>query len=125
MSEEPQEGAENWLLGMDKSYFEKNIVAQIRNWFSESPDWGSEEEYLSDAATAQSVAMNYFENLDSKSLDLLCVEIVEGECPGSSYWAAELCCSIEEANAAAIGGRLPVRFVPQNNYGRLTKNQRQ
>lgn len=115
LPEEPEEGAENWLLGMDKSYFEKNIIPHIRNWFSESPDWDSEEDYISVATTAQSVAMNYFENLDPESLDLLGVEIVEGECPGGSYWAAELRCSIEEANAAAIGGGLPVRFVPQND----------
>jgi hypothetical protein len=114
MPEEPEEGAESWLLGMDKGNYEKNIIRPIQNWFSESPNWASEEDYLSNATTAQGVAMNYFENMDQESLDLLGVEIVEGECPGSSYWAAELCCSIEEANEAAEAAGLGVRFVPEN-----------
>lgn len=46
-------------------------------------------------------AMRFFEQLDGDDCELLGVDIVEGEHPGSSYYAAELTLSVEEANAIA------------------------
>ena len=59
---------------------------------------------------AQRAALTYFQQMDDQTLDLLGVEIVEGEHPGSSYFAAELRRSVEEANRAAEKASLPVRF---------------
>jgi hypothetical protein len=39
------------------------------------------------------------------------VDIVEGEHPGSTYYAAELRGNIDEANRAAEAAGIPVRFV--------------
>jgi len=44
------------------------------------------------------VAKQYFEGLDYKILDALGVEIIEGEHPSSSYYAAELGQDIGFAN---------------------------
>jgi hypothetical protein len=42
MPQEPEEGAENWLLNVDNGYFENNVVSAIRDRFSETPYWGSD-----------------------------------------------------------------------------------
>ena len=44
------------------------------------------------------VAKQYFEGLDYKILDTLGLEIIKGEHPGSSYYAAELRQDIGFAN---------------------------
>ena len=48
---------------------------------------------------------------DDDVLDALHVEIVEGEHPGSSYYAAELAIGVDEANRTAEEACIPVRFV--------------
>ena len=45
-------------------------------------------------------------------IELLGIEIVEGEHPGSSYYAAELSISIDEANKIAEQKKVAIRFVP-------------
>ena len=44
-------------------------------------------------------------------LETLGVDVVEGEHPGSTYYAAELRGDIEEANRAAEAAGIPVRFA--------------
>ena len=113
MPEEPEDGAKDWLLKVDNGYFKSNIVERIRNWYAEPPNWGWEDDYLPVKATGQGAAFEYFQDMDQESLDLLGVEVIEGDVPGSSYFAAELHCDIEEANAAAEAAGLPERFVAQ------------
>ena len=83
----------------------------IRCWLNEPPD---EEDYeLADiyGNTAQGSANRYFRDfLDSDIRDKLGVVIIEGDHPGSSYFAAELHGSIEYANATAEELKLPFRF---------------
>lgn len=59
--------------------------------------------------TGQGNALRFFRDgdLNNKALGIV---IVEGDRPGSSYFAAELRHSIEDANAAAIELHLPFRF---------------
>lgn len=52
----------------------------------------------------------FFDSLDFDTLDALGIKIVEGEYPGSTYYAAELLRDVEEANVAASEMGLPVRF---------------
>lgn len=112
MPDEPEGGAEEWLQQLDNEFFEANIVEQIRNWFSEPLDWVGEGDYIPESSTGQGAAMVYFrDNMALDSLELLGVEVIEGECPGSSYYAAELRNDIDEANAAAETAGLPVRFI--------------
>ena len=48
--------------------------------------------------------------IDQKALETLEIFIVEGEHPGSTYYAAELQIPIEEANRRAIAANIPFRF---------------
>lgn len=111
LPEEPEEGASDWLLGLTTSEFEANVVPKIKEWFSELPDWNFEDDYLPQTGTAQGAALEFFRSMDANSVDLLGVHIVEGEHPGSTYYAAELHGNIEAANTAAISCGLAVRFV--------------
>lgn len=114
MPEEPEEGARNWLLRhVGEAYFNASLVERIRNWFAEPPRWGWEDDYLPEVATAQGAALAYFRDLNPASLKLLDVDVIEGEHPGSSYYAAALRGDIEQANAVARAAVLPVRFVRQ------------
>ena len=55
-------------------------------------------------------AYAFFQNQEFSTLRSLGVSVVEGEHPGSSYYAAELRVSIESANDAAVVMDLPIRF---------------
>ena len=52
----------------------------------------------------------FFDSLDFDTLDELGIKIVEGEYPGSTYYAAELMGDVEVANAVASRLGVPVRF---------------
>lgn len=56
-------------------------------------------------------ALTFFEGLDDELLRALGVVFIEGEHPGSSYFAAELRSGVESANATAVRLALPFRFV--------------
>lgn len=114
MPVEPEEGGKAWLLPVDKEYFSSTVVERIRDWLASPPDWGSyEDDYLLDLGTGQGegAAFAYFRSMDFNSLDTLGVVVVEGDHPGSTYYAAKLRCDIDEANKAAEAAGLPVRFV--------------
>ena len=111
LPEEPEEAASDWLLGLTTSEFEANVVPQIQEWFSEPPDWSFEDDYLPRTGTAQGAALEFFRGMDADAVDRLGVVIVEGDRPGSSYYAAELRGDIDAANRAAKSARLRVRFV--------------
>ena len=109
LPEEPEEGATAWLLGLSAAQFKKNVVPQIDEWFSEPPNWNFEDDYLH-SNTAQGAALSFFRGIDIEEITLLGVDIVEGEHPGSSYYAAELQVEIDQANRAAVAAGIPVWF---------------
>lgn len=111
LTEEPEDGAVDWLLGLTSNEFEGRVVPKIEQWFSESPDWDSEEEHLPKESTAQGVALLFFSDLAEEELEAIGVDMIEGEHPGSSYYAAELSGDIHEANRAAEAAGIRVRFV--------------
>jgi hypothetical protein len=55
--------------------------------------------------------MEYFQSMDVGQRKSLGVRVVEGEHPGSTYYAAELHGDIDEANRTAEEAGIPVRFV--------------
>ena len=59
--------------------------------------------------TPQSAALSLWRERPEE-LEPFNVEIVEGSCPGSTYYAAVLRSSIKEANELAISLGLPIRF---------------
>jgi len=111
MPEEPYDGLKDWLEQVDSKTFNGIIVPQVKNWFSEPPNWGWEDDYLPELGSAQGAALNFFRDMDPDSKSVLGVAVIEGEHPGSTYYAAELRISIAKANAAAKKSGIPVRFV--------------
>jgi hypothetical protein len=111
LPEEPEEGASAWLDGLTTSEFEANVVPQIQEWFSEPPNWNFEDDYLPQAGTARGAALEFFRSMGAHAVDLLGVNIVEGEHPGSTYYAAELRGDVDVANRAAETAGLAVRFL--------------
>jgi hypothetical protein len=98
-------GARDWVNRLDERQF-KSIVKHVAKWLRKRWDAG-EEDYV-ERYTAQGSALNYFANVDS---EVLGVKVIEGEHPGSTYYAAELRQPMEDANRAAEENGIPVRFV--------------
>lgn len=64
-----------------------------------------------DCATGQGRAMTFFYHWEeTENFD---IRLVDGDGPGSSYFGAELCSSIEAANRIAEELELPIRFAWQ------------
>jgi microcompartment protein CcmL/EutN len=53
--------------------------------------------------------------MTADDLETLGVDLVEGEHPGSTYYAAELRGDIDEANRAAEAAGIPARFLRAKN----------
>lgn len=94
-------GLAQWITQLDENQFDL-LQAEATEWSRRPP--GSDEE------DGQEAALNYFRDLDSDIRELLGVSIIEGDHPGSSYFAAELDNSIEEANKIAIEHGIQIRF---------------
>lgn len=58
-------------------------------------------------------AYRFFSSMDYADLKTLGVKLIEGEHPGSTYFAAELGIPIEEANARAEAAGIDIRFKPK------------
>lgn len=83
--------------------FKKVIV----DWLAAPIEW---QEDMPDNATAVGSAKSFFEKEDTATQDKLGVWIIEGEYPGSSYYAAELRTKVEDANEIAEKLGLWYRF---------------
>ena len=55
-------------------------------------------------------AYRFFSSMDYADLKTLGIKVIEGECPGSTYYEAELAIPIEEANAQAEAAGIDIRF---------------
>jgi hypothetical protein len=107
--DDPDTGWMTWLE-VEPEKAQAEFADIIADYLNEPPDWGNEFEWMPDSATAQGEAYRYFSMTDQDQLETLGVIIVEGDCPGSSYFAAELRLSVEEANCAAQAADIPIRF---------------
>jgi hypothetical protein len=111
IAELAESGWEDWLESCSPE--ERTELDRVLNeCLADSPDWsGYEGELLYTGATAQGGAYQYFLQRDIDELDALGVVIIEGEHPGSSYFAAELRIPVEEANEIADENGWTIRFV--------------
>ena len=100
---------QEWLGNLEQTEFE-SVVQEIEGWLAAEPDWTFEYDYFDDWATGQRAALNFFRDLDLDSISGINIEIIEGEHPGSTYYAAELTMDPEEANAIAEREAIPLRF---------------
>ena len=85
------------------------FVEEARQWLA-SPISSNDLDWLPRNSGAQGQALAFFESLPKETRKALGVVIIEGEHPGSSYFAAELREPIEDANATAEELELPFRF---------------
>lgn len=81
----------------------------IDDWLGEPVDW-MQSEFFPTRSGPQGAALGFFQDQSYELLDALGVVVIEGEHPGSSYYAAELRNEIDEANQAAEKLGLPFRF---------------
>jgi hypothetical protein len=104
--EDEDDGWKEWIE-IEGSDGVRRFEEEIACWLAAPIEWGED---MPDNATAQSSAKRFFEHEELATLDKLGVEIVEGEHPGSTYYAARLERKIEEANKIAQTLGLPYRF---------------
>jgi len=108
--EDDQEGWRDWVLLAGPKGLPR-FQQLVKAWLA-SPIGSDDYEWLPSSSTAQGSAMGFFESLPRETLKALGVVIVDGEHPGSTYYAAELCQPITNANAVATELGLPFRFEP-------------
>lgn len=108
LEDDPDEGWRDWVR-LEGNQGVKRFKEKIATWLSEPADPEQSDWFPLDYG-AQGQAKAFFERLDGDTLDAVGVVIVEGEHPGSTYYAAELRASLEDANAAAQDLDLPFRF---------------
>lgn len=85
----------------------------VDDWLTDPIDW-RQSEWFPVRAGAQGAALRLFQDQPYELLRKLGVVVVEGEHPGSTYYAAELRQDIEKANAVAQELSLPFRFKKEN-----------
>jgi hypothetical protein len=114
--EDPDDGWAAWVLLEGQAGLPR-FARAVEDWLS-SPIEGNDYQWFPIRSGAQGQAMVFFESIDNETLDALGVVIIEGEHPGSSYYAAELRQPIDAANDAAEELALPFRFkVEGSNHG--------
>lgn len=106
--EDPDDGWQGWV-SMAGAGGLARFKREIETWLAEDVNWAAMEFWPS-GWSGQGRAKSFFEGLDGDTLDALGVAIIEGEHPGSTYYAAELRSEIGDANATAAGLELPFRF---------------
>ena len=104
---------ENWLdwYSQASGRYKTAIDDIVDNWLSDEPDWCNEWDDLYKNGTAQGAAYDHFQRENQDMLDELGIVIIEGQCPGSSYFAAELHTDVDEANRIARDHGWSIRFV--------------
>jgi hypothetical protein len=110
INEEVKENWADWFAGATGQTREQ-INAIIDAWLDEEPDWLNEWEDLYQTGNAQGAAYDHFLRERRDLRDALGIVIIEGECPGSSYFAAELHTDVDEANRIARDKGSSIRFV--------------
>jgi hypothetical protein len=92
------EGGVSWFI----TYIDETWLPKELNW--------RDVDYFPSHYSGVAIAKEYFESLDYKTLDALGIDIIEGEYPGSSYYAAELRQDVDYVNQVARDLGLKFRF---------------
>ena len=87
------------------------LVRWIETWLNEEPNWIREWEWLYTSVDPQGAAYQHLLGEDHAVLKALSIVIIEGDHPGSTYYAAELRIAPEKANDIAERLGLPHRFI--------------
>lgn len=106
--DEYEEPWQDWIELEGKNGIAK-FNALIEDWLTDPIDW-TQSDHFPMRSGPRGVALGFFEDQEYALLDALGVVIVDGEHPGSSYYAAELRNDIDDANVTAERLGLPFRF---------------
>lgn len=112
---DPDDGWQTWIDLEGKAGVSR-FKNEIDEWLSEPADYSQSEWFPLDHGS-QGQAKRFFELLDDATAQALGVVIIEGEHPGSSYYAAELRQGVEPANEVAQALGLPFRFRGDRGWG--------
>ena len=105
---DPEMGWAEWIRQERRAGID-GVWDVVQEWLTQPVDWDQYDYFPADwHGTGR--AYQFFRQMDLEVLDALGVEIIEGDHPGSGYFAAELHSEIDAANAAAKGLGLPFRF---------------
>lgn len=102
------EGWKAWLRSASPEQLD-DFKAPIEDWLDQDIDW-QYDDWFDRGWSPQDAAKRFFESEDPDVLDALDVVIVEGDHPGSSYYAAELLQDLATANEVAERLNLGYRF---------------
>ena len=109
LEEQVEDGWLDWYSNGAGSHHAA-IDSIVDDWLSGEPDWANEWDDLYKTGNAQGAAYDHFLREDRDMLDALGIVIIEGECPGSSYFAAELHTDVDEANRIARDNGWSIRL---------------
>jgi TAT (twin-arginine translocation) pathway signal sequence len=102
---------EPWIRSEGKKDFAR-FRGMLENFLARNVDW-NQMEIWPQGWSGQGKALSFFQEMDPEIADALGVAIIEGQHPGSTYFAAELRDSIENANENAQRLGLPFRFCEE------------
>ena len=99
----------NWLKQLSKEQFSQVSKAMLA-WGSGDPSC-DDDDFIDEPMSGQDMAYQMFsEGCYADEAEVLGIEIVEGDHPGSSYYAAELSITLAEANKKAESAGFDLRF---------------
>ena len=106
---DPKGDWESWLESTDDDTVEY-LIEQANSWVTGEPDSGEWERANICGYSNTGGALSFFRH-DFEYNEMFDISVIEGDCPGSTYFAAELGMNIDEANALAIEQGIPIRFA--------------
>jgi hypothetical protein len=101
---------DSWKYLLDIDFNLDAYKDLINEWLDSPIDWDQSDYFTCDDITPQAMAKSFFESIDVDTADYLGLVIVEGDHPGSTYFAAELRKGVDHANYAAERLGLDFRF---------------
>ena len=106
---DPNADWEGWIDQADDDTVEY-LIDQANEWVQGTPGEGDWERANISGYSNTGSALRFFRD-DFEHNEMFDISIIEGDCPGSSYYAAELGMDLDEANALAIDQGIPIRFA--------------
>ena len=106
--EDPDDNWEDWLRRADEDTL-ATVQMAVDRWLD---DMGPEDFEYADlhGQSSRGEALQFFRD-ECDTCDIFNIAIVEGDHPGSTYYAAELRMDVDEANVIAERKGIPIRFA--------------